>query len=48
MAKVKLNRYEMGYSHAERGTMVVYAQTYEEAVENFEKGDYKVQMYDEE
>jgi hypothetical protein len=44
----KLNRYEMGYSHAERGIMVVYAQTYGEAVEKFENGDYKVQVYDEE
>lgn len=48
MAKVKLNRYEMGYSHAERGTMVVFAPTYEEAVARFENGDYEVQPYDEE
>ena len=48
MANVKLNRYEMGYSQAECGVMVVFAPTYEEAVAKFEAGDYEVEVYDEE
>ena len=43
MAHVKDNRYVMGYSQAERGNMVVYAPTYEEANALFEQGDYCIE-----
>ena len=42
------NRYEMGYSHEERGIMVVFAATYKEAVKRFESGSYELEVYDEE
>jgi hypothetical protein len=48
MANVKLNRYEFGYSQVERGLMVVFAPTYEEAVARFENEEYEIQPYDEE
>ena len=48
MVNVKLNRYELGYSHEERGMIVVYAPTYDEAVARFENDEYEVESYDEE
>ena len=35
-----LMRYEMAYSQAEHGWLVVYARTLEEAQEKFENGEY--------
>lgn len=46
MAKVKNNRYVMGYSQAEHGDMIVYAPTYEEALARFENGEYIIEDQD--
>lgn len=35
-----MNRYVMGYSQADACNMIVYAESYEEAQEKFENGDY--------
>ena len=43
MPAKKLNRYEMSYSQAECGWMVVYANSYEEALELFENGEYEIE-----
>lgn len=43
MAKVKNNRYVMGYSEADSGIMVVYASSVEEAEELFENGEFVVE-----
>lgn len=45
--KEELNRYEMSYSQADCGWMVVYASSYEEAKEMFENGDYVIEEGDE-
>ena len=39
----KLNRYEMAWSQADGGWMVVYAHTYEDAEEKFEDGNYTIE-----
>lgn len=40
---VKHNRYVMGYSEAEHGSMVVYAATLEEAEAMLDNGDYTIE-----
>ena len=44
--RVGLNRYEFGYSQAESGIMVVYANTKEEAITYFEQGKYEIEDID--
>ena len=41
-----MTRYIMGYSQAEHGNMVIYANTYEEAEEKFENGEYTIEPED--
>lgn len=47
-----LNRYEMGWSQADKGWMVVYAHDMREAEGKFENGEYEIEIpgedYDEE
>lgn len=43
MTHVKDNRYNMGYSQAEHGNMIVYAPTIEEANALFEQGEYCIE-----
>lgn len=39
----RLNRYEMGWSEADNGWMVVYAHDLNEANEKFENGEYDIE-----
>lgn len=45
--KEKLNRYQMGWSQADGGWIVVYAHDLEEAEMLFEEGDYVIEEDDE-
>ena len=38
-----MNIYEMSYSQADGGYWVVYAETYEEALEKWENGEYEIE-----
>lgn len=39
-------RYQMGYSQAEAGYMVVYASSIDEAESKFENGEYQIEIYE--
>jgi len=46
MKKQKLNRYQMSWSQADCGWMVVYAHDLREAEEKFEDGEYVIEPED--